>query len=187
MDMPRLCVLGDPSSHLHRAFHQPPWRYLDLLSPRVESSELSVVIFWDCGPRMPEPIGRSRSLMVQPQHLELSTNKIPFRFPFLLTLNSASLDFSASFLESEGVSSKRTPSDCRLFRFKVPNILSARIDMDLQVPTPSFVVLLGEIFSKMSPSTLSSLQCSIEDKSRNSRCRAKFEGIGQVLAFTFGG
>jgi hypothetical protein len=40
------------------------------------------------------------------QRPELSTNKIRFRFPFSLTLNNASFDFSPSFLESKGVSSK---------------------------------------------------------------------------------
>ena len=35
----------------------------------------------------PEPTGTSRSLMVESQRPKLSTNKIPFRFPFSLTLN----------------------------------------------------------------------------------------------------
>ena len=41
-----------------------------------------------------EPTGTSRSLVVQSQRPKLSTNKIPFRFPFSLTLNSVAVGYA---------------------------------------------------------------------------------------------
>ncbi len=49
------CVLGDPDSHIRRASQEPSCRPADLLSPRVESFNLSTAIFWDSGHRIPEP------------------------------------------------------------------------------------------------------------------------------------